>query len=127
MISLKYCSRGYISEMKVEAIMERKADDVSLDMLSRLLVDVHSDSSKILNDLLSVYQRSLLSMVFCGDEFNRCKYNLVICEGIDPKLNAEEYMDRGDNENELKQVPLSLHICVLLTMIIILINIGTCA
>ena len=113
--------------MKVEAIMERKADDVSLDMLSRLLVDVHSDSSKILNDLLSVYQRSLLSMVFCGDEFNRCKYNLVICEGIDPKLNAEEYMDRGDNENELKQVPLSLHICVLLTMIIILINIGTCA
>ena len=90
--------------MKVEAIMERKADDVSLDMLSRLLVDVQSDSSKIVNDLLSVYQRSLLSMIFCGDEFNRCKYNVVICEAIDPKLNAEEYMDRGDNENELKQV-----------------------
>jgi hypothetical protein len=90
--------------MKVEAIMERKADDVSLDMLSRLLVDVQSDSSKIINDLLSVYQRSLLTMIFCGDEMNRCKYNMVICEAIDPKLNAEEYMDRGDNENELKQV-----------------------
>lgn len=90
--------------MKVEAIMERKADDVSLDMLSRLLVDVQSDSSKIVSDLLSVYQRSLLTMIFCGDEFNRCKYNMVICEAIDPKLNAEEYMDRGDNENELKQV-----------------------
>jgi hypothetical protein len=90
--------------MKVEAIMERKADDVSLDMLSRLLVDVQSDSSKIIGDLLSVYQRSLLTMIFCGDEFNRCKYNMVICEAIDPKLNAEEYMDRGDNENELKQV-----------------------
>jgi len=94
--------------MKVEAIMERKADDVSLDMLSRLLVDVQSDSSKIVSDLLSVYQRSLLSMIFCGDEFNRCKYNMVICEAIDPKLNAEEYMDRGDNENELKQVNLKV-------------------
>jgi hypothetical protein len=90
--------------MKVEAIMERKADDVSLDMLARLLVDVQSDSSKIINDLISVYQRSLLHMIFNGDEFNRCKYNLLTCEAIDPKLNAEEYMDRGDNENELKQV-----------------------
>eukprot|EP00001_Collodictyon_triciliatum_P167534 29600_3 len=43
-------------------------------------------------------------MIFNGDEFNRCKYNLLTCEAIDPKLNAEEYMDRGDNENELKQV-----------------------
>jgi len=49
-------------------------------------------------------------MIFCGDEFNRCKYNMVICEAIDPKLNAEEYMDRSDNENELKQV----RVCVLL-------------
>ena len=45
-----------------------------------------------------------LHMIFNGDEFNRCKYNLLTCEAIDPKLNAEEYMDRGDNENELKQV-----------------------
>lgn len=32
------------------------------------------------------------------------KYNMVIAEAIDPKLNGEEYMDRADNENELKQV-----------------------
>ncbi|EKX53681.1 hypothetical protein GUITHDRAFT_91880 [Guillardia theta CCMP2712] len=90
--------------MGIEAIMERKADDISLDMLSRLLVDVQKDSSTIINDLLSAYQRSLLSMVFCNDEMNRCKYNLVLCESIDPKLQCEEYIDRGDNENELKQV-----------------------
>jgi len=90
--------------LKIEAIMERKADDISLDMLSRLLVDVQKDSSQIINDLLSAYQRSLLSMIFCGDQKNRCKYNMVIAEAIDPKLNGEEYMDRGDNENELKQV-----------------------
>jgi hypothetical protein len=29
---------------------------------------------------------------------------MVIAEAIDPKLNGEEYMDRADNENELKQV-----------------------
>mmetsp|Transcript_10807 Transcript_10807/g.26463 ORF Transcript_10807/g.26463 Transcript_10807/m.26463 type:complete len:893 (+) Transcript_10807:104-2782(+) len=90
--------------MKIEAIMERKADDISLDMLSRLLVDVQKDSSQIINDLLSAYQRSLLEMIFSGDEMNRDKYNMVIAEAIDPKLNGEEYMDRGDNENELKQV-----------------------
>ncbi|KAJ1489544.1 hypothetical protein T484DRAFT_1937083 [Baffinella frigidus] len=90
--------------LKIEAIMERKADDISLDMLSRLLVDVQKDSSQIMNDLLSAYQRSLLSMIFNGDQNQRCKYNMVIAEAIDPKLGAEEYMDRGDNENELKQV-----------------------
>ena len=39
--------------MKVEAIMDRLSDNISLDHLSRLLVDVHQDSSKIMNDLLS--------------------------------------------------------------------------
>ncbi len=29
---------------------------------------------------------------------------MLIAEAIDPKLNGEEYMDRADNENELKQV-----------------------
>jgi hypothetical protein len=57
--------------MKIEAIMERKADDISLDMLSRLLVDVQKDSSQIINDLLSAYQRSLLEMIYSGDQMNR--------------------------------------------------------
>jgi hypothetical protein len=57
--------------MKIEAIMERKADDISLDMLSRLLVDVQKDSSQIINDLLSAYQRSLLDMIYSGDQMNR--------------------------------------------------------
>ena len=88
----------------VEAIMHRKDDDVSLDMLSRLLVDVHQDSSTIMNDLLSKYQKSLLDMVFMGDMDHRPKFNMIIADGIEPFLSAEEYMDRQDNENELKQV-----------------------
>lgn len=65
--------------MKIEAIMERKADDISLDMLSRLLVDVQKDSSQIIGDLLSAYQRSLLEMIFSGDEMNRSVSVLYSC------------------------------------------------
>lgn len=48
--------------INVEAIMDRKDDDISLDMLSRMLVDVHQDSSSIMNDLLSKYQQALMDM-----------------------------------------------------------------
>ena len=44
--------------------MERKADDISLDMLSRLLVDVQKDSSQIMNDLLSAYQVCVWNIMF---------------------------------------------------------------
>ena len=89
--------------------MERKKDSISLDHLSRLLVDVHQDSSQIMNDLLSHYQRDLLDMIFMGDKDQRGKFNMIIAEGITPFLPAEEYMDRQDNENELKQVIGDLH------------------
>lgn len=95
--------------IKIEAIMERKKDSISLDHLSRLLVDVHQDSSQIMNDLLSHYQRDLLDMIFMGDKDQRGKFNMIIAEGIEPFLPAEEYMDRQDNENELKQVIGDLH------------------
>ena len=77
--------------------------------LSRLLVDVHQDSSSIMNDLLSNYQKELLEMLFMGDSDNRGKYNMIVAEHIEPFLPAEEYMDREDNENELKQVLGDLH------------------
>mmetsp|Transcript_29198 Transcript_29198/g.75160 ORF Transcript_29198/g.75160 Transcript_29198/m.75160 type:complete len:696 (-) Transcript_29198:28-2115(-) len=90
--------------MVVEAIADRQKDNLSLDLLSRLLVDVHQDSSKIMDDLLSEYQRALLNMIFTGDSLNRGKFNIVIAESIEPKLPADEYLDRGDYENELKQI-----------------------
>jgi len=90
--------------MRVDAIQDRKADDISLDMLSRLVVDVMQDSSQIADSLLSFYQKSLLTMVFLGDEAQRDKFAMFISDGIKPKLEASRYMDREDNENELKQV-----------------------
>jgi len=88
----------------VEAIMHRKDEDISLDLLSRLLVDVHQDSSEIMNDLLSKYQKSLMDMVFMGDTDHRAKFNMIIADGIEPFMVGAEYMDREDHENELKQV-----------------------
>ena len=39
--------------MKLEAIMNRLSNNISVDLLARLLVDVTLDSSKILDDLFT--------------------------------------------------------------------------
>jgi WD repeat-containing protein 35 len=90
--------------MQVEAVMDRIKDNVSLDTLSRLLVDVAIDSSTIVDSILSSYQRKLLTLIFGKDAANRDKVNLIIANEITPHLTAEEYMDKGEYENELKQV-----------------------
>ena len=93
-----------ICGMKLEAILDRKADDISLDHLARVLVDVQQDSSKIINDIISEAQRNLMNLVFMGDEMSRCKYNLIMSARIIPKMRATQYMDRGRFEKEIKQV-----------------------
>jgi WD repeat-containing protein 35 len=90
--------------LQVEAVMDRIKDNISLDHLSRLLVDVQQDSSAIVDSIISQYQRDLLQLVFLGDAENRNKVNLIIANEITPHLTAEEYMDKGEYENELKQV-----------------------
>merc|ERR1740130_627949 len=90
--------------MQVEAVLDRIKDNISLDHLSRLLVDVHIDSSKIVDSVISQYQRDLLNLVFMNDAANRNKVNLILANEITPHLTAEEYMDKGEYENELKQV-----------------------
>jgi WD repeat-containing protein 35 len=90
--------------MNVEAIMDKSADSIFVDHLSRLLVDVHSDSSKIINDLLSSHQRQLLDMLFMEDAVSRSKYSLITGKKITPKLPAKKYLDKSEMENELKQV-----------------------
>eukprot|EP01035_Chromulina_nebulosa_P020795 gene20795-26959_t len=90
--------------LQVEAVLERIKDNISLDHLSRLLVAVQQDSSAIVDALISQYQRELLQLVFLGDAENRNKVNLIIANEITPHLTAEEYMDKGEYENELKQV-----------------------
>ena len=90
--------------MQIEAVMDRIKDNISLDHLARLLVDVHQDSTKIIDSVLSLHQKKLLDLVFNGFSECRDKVNLIIANEITPHLTAEEYMDQGEYENELKQV-----------------------
>ncbi|CAM9159563.1 unnamed protein product [Pylaiella littoralis] len=90
--------------MQVEAVMDRIRDNISLDHMARLLVDVQQDSSGIVDSIISQHQRELLNLIFLGDAPNRNKVNLIMANEITPHLTAEEYMDKGEYENELKQV-----------------------
>ncbi|EKX33180.1 hypothetical protein GUITHDRAFT_148120 [Guillardia theta CCMP2712] len=90
--------------VRIEAVKDRRADDVSLDLLSRVLVDIQMDSSRILHDLLAGYQRGLLDMLFMGDAANRNKYSCVLAESIQPKMPAKDYISRGEAKNEIRQI-----------------------
>jgi hypothetical protein len=90
--------------MQIEAVMDRIKDKISLDHLARILVDVQQDSSKIVDCVVSQRQRDILDLVFVGDASNRNKINLIIANEMNPQMTAEEYMDKGEFENELKQV-----------------------
>lgn len=90
--------------LQLEAVMNRIKDNISLDHLSRILVDIQQDSSSIVDSVMSQYQRELLNLVFIGDAHNRNKINLIIANEITPHLTAGEFMDKGEYENEFKQV-----------------------
>ena len=86
--------------LMIESVMDRILENISLDNLARLLVDVHVDSSKIMESLLSNHQRDLLDMIFLGNTLNRDKVNVIIADRVAPKQSAERYLDKDAFENE---------------------------
>ncbi len=72
--------------------------------MSRLLVDVQQDSSQIVDAFISQYQRELTQLVFLGNAGNRNNVNLIVANEITHQLTAEEYIDKGEYENDLKHV-----------------------
>lgn len=106
-----HVSGALLYGVKVDAIMHRTEKDIPLDLLARLLVDVHQDSSVIIRDLLSRYQISVLDMIFMKEKAERNKYNLIMSRSIEPKLPAYKYLDKGERENELKQVLGEIYAC----------------
>ena len=90
--------------MQLEAVQNRIKDNISLDHLSRVLVDVHQDSSSIVDSLMSQYQRDLLDVVFVGDSINRNKISLVIANEITPHLTSVEFMNSPEYQNEFSQI-----------------------
>lgn len=104
--------------MRVEAILDRQADDISLDHLSRLLVDLHQDSSQIMSDLLSQYQRSLLDLVFLGDMNMRNKVLRIAYPW--PNFLQSAFTQPVNLPAALSPTPCSRHACSLLFVCIIL-------
>jgi hypothetical protein len=90
--------------MFIEAIADRTAESLSVDDLSRVMVDIHQDSSEIMNDIISQHQKDLMNTVFLGDADNRPKFNLLMCDAIYPALSGKFFMDRSEREYEIKQV-----------------------
>ena len=88
----------------VNGIADRIRNDISVDLLARLLSDVHEDTSSLVGNLFSERQRAMLNITYKGEPDNRDKFTCIIAERATPKLKAAAYMDGEDNENELKQV-----------------------
>ena len=90
--------------LRVDGVMDRVRINLSLDLLSRLMVDVNQDTSAVVANLFSSHQRALLDLTFMGDVENRDKFYVLLTNGITPKMVADKYMDKGAYENRLKQV-----------------------
>ena len=90
--------------LQVEAIMDRVGEQISVDLLARLLVDVTIDSNRLLQNLLSPYQQAVLDTLYVGVPLQRSKMQVIMAESITPNMMARKYLDKEDNENELKQI-----------------------
>ena len=77
--------------LKLEAVMDKILNGISLDYLSRVMTDIHMDGSQVTQSLTSERQATLLNMVFNGNEMNRNKVNVFIAEKITPKLGGSDF------------------------------------
>ena len=92
------------SGFRVEAIQNRLADDISCDLMSRMMVDAIQDTSRMLNDLLTASQRRFINTIYRGNAPSRSKFCLIYADKADPSMQADCYKDGGEYENELRQV-----------------------
>lgn len=90
--------------IRIEAIQERIRNRISLDSLSRVLVDMQQDSSRVMDTILSTRQRAMLELVYRGFQMNRQKFYVIFAAKLNPSVPGEEYLDRDKRENELRQI-----------------------
>jgi WD repeat-containing protein 35 len=77
---------------------------LSLDKMTRIISDLILDSSKMINTLLSTYQRRLLDLVYFGTPEYRNKFTILLVDEIEPDKEAQYFNDGEDLENELNQI-----------------------
>jgi len=81
-----------------------KRDKFSLDNISRVMADLFSDSSRLMNNLLTTYQRRLLELVYFGEPLSRNKFFMLTAKGIEPEMDATTFVENEAFHNELNQI-----------------------
>lgn len=81
-----------------------KRDKHSLDNISRVIADLVADSSEVMQNLLTTYQRRLLDLVYFNEPMNRNKFIILTGRYIDPVEPAKYFVHEADYKNELNQI-----------------------
>ncbi len=81
-----------------------RRDKFSLDNISRVIADLVADSSEMMQNLLSTYQRRLLDLVYFEKPGNRNKFIILTGRFIDPLEPAKFFIHQSDYKNELNQI-----------------------
>lgn len=91
--------------------VENSSDEwVSLDVLTRIIVDLTMDTSQMIDSLLTEYQRNLLDLVFMDESSKRSKYLLIMAEDISIRPETPDgFLDGEELQNEIEQVIGVLH------------------
>ncbi|HUU76835.1 MAG TPA: hypothetical protein VMX55_00725 [candidate division Zixibacteria bacterium] len=78
---------------------------ISLDILTRIIVDLTMDTSQMIDSLLTEYQRNLLDLVFMKESAKRTKVLLLLADEISVHPESpQEFFDGEELQNELEQV-----------------------
>ena len=77
---------------------------VSLDLLTRIVVDLTMDTSKMIDSLLTEYQRNLLDLVFKKKSEERTKIILLLADEISVNPESpQDFFDGEELQNEIEQ------------------------
>ncbi|NHJ85245.1 MAG: hypothetical protein FK734_07270 [Asgard group archaeon] len=78
---------------------------VSLDILTRIIVDLTMDTSQMIDSLLTEYQRNLINLVFMNESNKRHKFLLIMADDISVHPdNPSDFFDGEELQNELEQI-----------------------
>lgn len=100
-----------VAGLTIDAMQDREWDDIAPNLLAVVLVDLHHDSSVILDPMMSKLQRDILSCLYDGSDASRTKTLCIIVDKIEPQLKAAEYMDGGRYQKEFVQLVGEVHTC----------------
>ena len=76
--------------------MDQIKDIISLEIITRIILDIQKDSCIIVYYTVSQFQKYLINIIFIGGYPNLNKENIIITNKIATHMTSEEYMDKGE-------------------------------